>query len=94
MKIELVSLRESLKGRHRLDIVAEIINHSCSDLIAFCGRTLINEHDVLELKRFIRNNHSSIIFEVSHVKESGFVRLDNGLFVIENGGRCSTKRSI
>lgn len=85
MEIELVSLRESLKGRHRLEIVAEIINHSCSDLVAFCGRTLINEHDVFELERIIKNNHSTVIFEVSHIKESSFVRLDNGLFVIENG---------
>lgn len=85
MKIELVSLHEGLRGRYRLNTVAEIINNSCSDLVAFCGRTLIYEHDVLELKRIIRNTYSSVIFEVSHIKESNYVKLDNGLFVIENG---------
>lgn len=85
MKIECVSLRECLKGKKRIDVVSKIISRSQSDVILFCGRTLINEKDICDLQERINNNHTFVVFEVSHIKESNYVKLDNGLFIIEDG---------
>lgn len=85
MKVELVSLRRGITWKKRLDTVIDIINHSKSDIVLFCGHTIVDENDCVELATKVVNKDSLILFEVKQVEESSFIRLKNCLFRIEHG---------
>ena len=85
LKIELVSLRSSLKWQKRHSIFVEIINHSCSDIILFCGHSLIREDEVYTLEQEIANKDVTVLFEVREIEESDFVKYKHGLFMVEQG---------
>lgn len=85
MKVELVSLRQGITRKKRLDVVSEIINLSKSDVVLFCGHTILDENDCFELANMVINKDSLILFEVKQVEESSFIRLKNCLFRIEHG---------
>ena len=85
LKIELVSLRSSLKWQKRHSIFVDIINHSCSDIISFCGHSLIREDEVYSLEQEIANKDVTVLFEVREIEESDFVKLKHGLFMVEQG---------
>ena len=85
LKIELVSLRSNLKKPKRHSIFVDMINHSCSDIILFCGHSLIKEDEVFFLDQEITNKNATILFEVREIEESEFVKFKHGLFIIEQG---------
>ncbi len=85
LKIELVSLRSSLKRKKRHSTFVEIINRSCSDLILFCGHSLMREDEVYSLEYEITNKDVTVLFEVREIKESDYVNFINGLFIVEQG---------
>jgi len=85
MKVELVSLRRGITRKKRIDIVVDIINQSKSDIVLFCGHTILDENDCVELVTKVVNKDSLILFEVRQVEESSFIRLKNCLFRIEHG---------
>jgi len=74
LKIELVSLRSNLKMAKRHSIFVEMINHSCSDIILFCGHSLMKEDEVYVLNREIANKNVTVLFEVREIEESEFVK--------------------
>ncbi len=41
MNVELVSLRNSINKKRRFDVVSDIINQSESDIVLFCGHTVL-----------------------------------------------------
>jgi len=83
LKIELVSLRSNLKMAKRHSIFVEMINHSCSDIILFCGHSLMKEDEVYVLNREIANKNVTVLFEVREIEESEFVKFKHGLFIVE-----------
>lgn len=85
LKIELVSLRSNLKKAKRHSIFVDMINHSCSDIILFCGHSLIKEDEVYFLDQEITNTNVTVLFEVREIEESEFVKYKNGLFIVEQG---------
>lgn len=85
LKIELVSLRSSLKWQKRHSIFVDIINHSSSDIILFCGHSLIKEDEVFSLEQEIANKDVTVLFEVREIEESDFVKFKHGLFMVEQG---------
>lgn len=85
LKIELVSLRSNLKKAKRHSIFVDMINHSCSDIILFCGHSLIKEDEVYFLDQEITNTNVTVLFEVREIEESEFVKFKNGLFIVEQG---------
>ncbi len=85
LKIELVSLRSNLKKPKRHSIFVDMINHSCSDIILFCGHSLIKEDEVFFLDQEITNKNATVLFEVREIEESEFVKFKHGLFIIEQG---------
>lgn len=85
MEIELVTLHYDLRGKKRSLIVTDTINRSRSDLILFCGHSLIYEDDAYELGEQLSNKESFVVFETKIIQESDFVKYKHGLFVIENG---------
>jgi hypothetical protein len=85
MKVELVSLRQGITRKKRLDVVSDIINLSKSDIVLFCGHTILNENDCVELANKVVNKDSLVLFELRRVEESSFIKLKNCLFRIEHG---------
>jgi hypothetical protein len=85
MKVELVSLRQGITRKKHFDVVSDIINLTRSDIVLFCGHTILEENDCLELANMVINKNSLILFEVKQVEESSFIRLKNCLYRIEHG---------
>lgn len=84
-KIELVSLRSSLKCKKRHSVFVEIINQSYADLILFCGQSLIREDEVYSLEQEITNKNATVLFEIRDIEESEYVKFKHGLFMVEQG---------
>lgn len=85
MNVELVSLRNSITKKKRLDVVSDIVNQSKSDLVLFCGHTVFDWNDCIELSGRVTNTDSLILFEAKTIDESSFIRRKNCLFQIEKG---------
>lgn len=81
-KIELVSLRSSLKSQKRHSVFVEIINQSYADLILFCGQSLIREDEVYSLEQEITNKNATVLFEIRDIEESEYVKFKHGLFMV------------
>ena len=84
MRFETISLRNNLSKKKRLEVVANIINRSSSDIILFGGHTVLDMADCNELVDRIENKETSVVFEVKRVEESSFIKLKNCLYRIEN----------
>lgn len=85
LKIELVSLRSNLKMAKRHSIFVDMINQSCSDIILFCGHSLMKEDEVYFLDQEIANKNVTVLFEVREFEEGEFVIFKHGLFIVEQG---------
>ena len=64
MKIQLVSFILGLHNDTKINITADIINKSKSDLIFFPGNTLNSIDNVFELTSLIKNKKSVAVIEV------------------------------
>lgn len=82
MKIELVSYRNKLKAKKRLELTREIINSSKSDILLFSGSTIKSAEHLEKLKHQIVNNHTKAIFEVESLNSKFF---SNCMFHIVDG---------
>lgn len=67
MKIQLVSFILGLHSDTKINITADIVNKSKSDLIFFPGNTLNSIDDVIELTSLIKNKKSVAVIEVSQL---------------------------
>ena len=85
MNVELASLRNSMNKKRRFDVVSDIINQSESDIVLFCGHTVFDWNDCIELSSRVTNLDSLILFELNKTDESSFIRRKNCLFRIEKG---------
>lgn len=85
MIVELISFHYNLTAQKRLELMTNLVNISRADLLVFCGNTLVNQHYVNILNEQIKNTSSFILFEVKNVNESSFLKLNNCLYIIENG---------
>lgn len=83
--LELVSLRSSLKSQKRHSIFVDTVNRSQSDLIVFCGHSIMREDEVYSLEQEITNKKIACVFEIKEINESKFVKLKHGLFLIKQG---------
>lgn len=83
--IELVSLRCSLTNQKRHSVFVDTINRSQSDLILFCGHSIMREDEVYSLEHEITNKKGTCVFEIKKINESNFVKLEHGLFLITQG---------
>ena len=67
MKIQLVSFIIDLDSDIKIEITAEIINKSKSDLLFFPGNTLDSIYDGFELTNLIKNKNTIALIEVSQL---------------------------
>lgn len=67
MKIQLVTFILGLHNDTKINITADIVNKSKSDLIFFPGNTLNNIDDAIELTSLIKNKKSVAVIEVSQL---------------------------
>jgi len=67
MKIQLVSFILGLHSDTKINITADIVNKSKSDLIFFPGNTLNSVDNVIELTSLIKNKKSVAVIEVSQL---------------------------
>lgn len=67
MKIQLVSFILGLHYDTKINITADIVNQSKSDLIFFPGNTLNSVDDAIELTSLIKNKKSVVVIEVSQL---------------------------
>ena len=85
MRVELVSLRNGITKKKRLNVVSDAINKSKSDLVLFCGHSVFDWNDCVELSEKLVNKDSIVLFEAKKVDESTFLMRKNCLFRIEQG---------
>ena len=67
MKIQLVSFVQGLHDNTKIDITADVINKSKSDLIFFPGDTLNSIDDAVDLTGLLKNKKSVAVIEVSQL---------------------------
>ena len=82
MEIELVSFRYNMRAQKRLRLVVKLVNHSQSDLIVFCGYSIISEDSIPDLQKMLENKTSTVLFEVSNTVDGKDTK---GLFIIKKG---------
>jgi hypothetical protein len=80
--VELVSFINGLSNKKRLDIVAEAINYSISDLILFPGHSILSYKDLEVLRKSICKSKTEAIIEI---KDIGSDKIGNCLYRISNG---------
>jgi len=85
MKIELVSLRTDVSAMKRKNLVIEKINESSSDIILFCGCSVIREDEIPTFQAQIINKKVFVLFEIKNTNRDVDVSRDNGLVVIRKG---------
>ena len=85
MKIELVSLHTKLSSMKRKKLVIKKINESSSDIILFCGCSLIKENEISSFQDQIINKKVFVLFEIKNTNKDVNVSYDNGLVVIRKG---------
>ena len=85
MKIELVSLRTEVSAMKRKNLVIEKINESSSDIILFCGCSVIREDEISTFQAQIINKKVFVLFEIKNTNRDVDVSRDNGLVVIRKG---------
>lgn len=85
MRVELISLRNGITRRKRLDVISDVINKSKSDMVLFCGHSVFDWTDCIELSEKMANKDSVVLFEAKMVDESAFIMRKNCLFRIEHG---------
>ena len=85
MRVELISLRNGITKKKRLNVVSDAINKSKSDLVLFCGHSVFDWNDCVELSEKLVNKDSIVLFEAKKVDESTFLMRKNCLFRIEQG---------
>lgn len=69
MRVELVSLCRDIIRRKRIDVVSDVINKSKSDLVLFCGHSVFDWNDCVELSERVDNKESLVLFEAKKVDE-------------------------
>jgi len=82
MKVELISFRYNMRARKRLNLLAELVNRSQSDLVVFCGYSIFYQDSIPELQKMLKNKKSIVLFEVRNTVDG---KETKGLFVIKNG---------
>lgn len=86
MRIQLVSYFLKIQSKDKVNITAEIINNSTSDLIVFSGNTLDTIDDIFKLASLIKNKKATALIEVSQIS-IGDLNTDiiNSPFLIKKG---------
>jgi len=82
MIIEIVSYKHGLPDETRLQLTAEIINNSTSDLLLFSGHTIKFVNEIESLKRLINNKKSEVILELQDINSD---KIGNCLYRVTRG---------
>ena len=69
----------------RKNLVIEKINESSSDIILFCGCSVIREDEISTFQDQIINKKVFVLFEIKNTNRDVDVSRDNGLVVIRKG---------
>lgn len=86
MKIQLVSFVLDLDSDTKINITADIINNSKSDLIFFSGNTLESVDDGYELENLIKNKKAVVLIEISQLAIGDLNdKITNCPFLIKKG---------
>lgn len=85
MKIELVSLRSDLSEKKRKKLVIEKINESSSDILLFCGCSIIREDEIPSFQDLVMNKSVFVVFEIQNTNPGVDASFKNGLVAIRNG---------
>lgn len=70
MKIQIISFKNCLSNKNRLELTKTIINNSSADLLMFSGGTIGFSNDIEKLKELIENKKTEVIFELKDIYSS------------------------
>lgn len=82
MKIQIISFKNGLSDKSRLESTNAIINNSSADILMFSGGTIGSVSDIEKLKELIENRRAEVIFELKDINSS---MIDNCLYHIKKG---------
>ncbi len=83
--IQLVSFRSGLNRRKRIEYTIDILNYATEPFVLFCGHTIFEKEDIIELKKRLTNRKVAALVEVRHVISSGFIDNSNCLYLVQGG---------